>query len=851
MLGIEQEKLLRRMFKRRDRRIGDGDLAAGAAGFGVVVSGTAGSGIILLSLLLAVGPARADCQPNPPASGQTVTCTGTATGFQAGADAINVTIVPGATVQDNGSYAIQVNGNNTGVANNGTVSASASGTIGIGSYGDNGSITNTSFGLIKVGNSAVGIGLYGSGITVANAGTITVGTGTSASGIDVLNGGDDTITNSGTISAASGANGIVAFAGANTITNSGTISIGDQGYGIYAFNPDTITNSGQITVGSSGFGVHVEANSTIVNVGTIQAGLNGIGVGIGNSNTTEPAGSNKVVNNGSVQVGDGGIGIGIGIAGFTSNGYVEVNNSNDNFIVNNGTITAGATTASGLAFGLPAAGIALFGSGNTISNYGTIAVGNDAAGIAVQGSSNSVTNYGTITASATVSGLAAGIDLSGSGNIVANNGKITVGSGAVGIVAGNGNLITNSGLIVAGANGFTIGTCGGCVPSINNAPSTNNTVVNNGTLDGSIFLVGSGNAFTNAGLISITDSGTAVGATHRIDGTFMQTAAGTLALRVTSAGVGDSLLVNGPATLGGTLRAVMQPGNYGSSTTYLGVVTSTNPITTTFAQTVAVSATGAPLLFFAANAIYNPTSVDLTLSRVGFGAVAGETQNERAIGNALDAAYSATLTGNAAVFFGKLLAASSVRVFDQLSGEGSSGTQQTAFRAGDLFLSTLMDQTTQWRSTGVAGVAGSAPLGYAIASADPIFKAPVTPVDEFGWRLWGAGFGDTERLTGDANVGSASLSGQAAGSGFGADHQVNPDIRIGFGVGASSSSFSVPDRSTTGQLEGGHMGVYGVTWLADLYAAGVLTYTHFDNQTMRTIDAFGLVEAAKGRLQQQ
>jgi uncharacterized membrane protein YfcA len=46
---------LRRMLRRRDVKIGDTGLAAGAVGYGVVVGGTSGSGVILLSLLMAAG----------------------------------------------------------------------------------------------------------------------------------------------------------------------------------------------------------------------------------------------------------------------------------------------------------------------------------------------------------------------------------------------------------------------------------------------------------------------------------------------------------------------------------------------------------------------------------------------------------------------------------------------------------------------------------------------------------------------------------------------------------------------------------------------------------------------------
>ena len=46
---------LRRLLKRRDVRISNAGLGFGAVGYGVVVGGTSGSGVILLSLLMAAG----------------------------------------------------------------------------------------------------------------------------------------------------------------------------------------------------------------------------------------------------------------------------------------------------------------------------------------------------------------------------------------------------------------------------------------------------------------------------------------------------------------------------------------------------------------------------------------------------------------------------------------------------------------------------------------------------------------------------------------------------------------------------------------------------------------------------
>jgi hypothetical protein len=46
---------LRRLLRHRGFKVGDGGLAVGALGYGLVVGGTAGSGVILLSLLMAAG----------------------------------------------------------------------------------------------------------------------------------------------------------------------------------------------------------------------------------------------------------------------------------------------------------------------------------------------------------------------------------------------------------------------------------------------------------------------------------------------------------------------------------------------------------------------------------------------------------------------------------------------------------------------------------------------------------------------------------------------------------------------------------------------------------------------------
>src|SRR6202023_4120170 len=56
--------------------------------------------------------------------------------------------------------------------------------------------------------------------------------------------------------------------------------------------------------------------------------------------------------------------------------------------------------------------------------------------------------------------------------------------------------------------------------------------------------------------------------------------------------------------------------------------------------------------------------------------------------------------------------------------------------------------------------------------------------------------------------------------------------------------FSVPDRTTSGDVVGGHMGAYGVATWGALYAAGVVSYSRLDNWTTRTIAGVGPTETA-------
>ncbi|MGY8680477.1 autotransporter domain-containing protein [Bradyrhizobium sp. UFLA05-153] len=580
------------------------------------------------------------------------------------------------------------------------------------------------------------------------------------------------------------------------------------GIGINLNNGNTAINNGALSVGDSATGMSGNDNNSFINAGTITIGKQSYAIVVlGNNNTVSNTGA---INSTAISRG------------------IELDGTG-NSATNSGTITLTGTNSVGITSG----------TGNTILNSGTITVGGggtDGIGVYLTDGSN-FANTGTINAAGNATyfmgGL--GVAVAGNGNTVTNSGTI-VASGTSGTAVsffGTGNTVVNNGTIKGGANGFSLSSFG----------TTGNTITNNGKLDGAISFLGPGNSnsLINNGLITITDPATALAPDNfGFNGAVTQTAQGTLALRVDGTGLHDGLSA-GQVKLDGTLRAVLQSGLYQQTTTYTNVVQGTS-VGGQFANVTSSSA------FFTAAATYNASSVDLTLTRQGFGAVAGETANQRAVGNALEAGYSPSLTGAAATLYSQLLPAGSLGVLDKLSGEGTSGTLNTAFAAGALFGQTMDGQMDAWRTGHRGDVTGAGALGYAAesptTSAFNALKAP--PLAQPQWNVWASGFGAGQSLSGNATVGSAGFNDRVAGGAVGVDHLLNPDLLVGIAAGGSSATFNVDDRATSGRVDGAHVGAYAMQRFGATYVSAQLAYSHFNNATTRTITGIGTDETAKG-----
>src|SRR5262249_27221953 len=129
-----------------------------------------------------------------------------------------------------------------------------------------------------------------------------------------------------------------------------------------------------------------------------------------------------------------------------------------------------------------------------------------------------------------------------------------------------------------------------------------------------------------------------------------------------------------------------------------------------------------------------------------------------------------TNVGGSATLAGTVLTGVNLgNALSQLSGEAATGAQQAAFQLTNQFLGIMLDPFVD-----VAGTGGPA-LGFAprreelpddIALAyAKLLKAPPKPASfDERWTVWGAGYGGSNRTSGDpAVVGSHDLAARTAG----------------------------------------------------------------------------------------
>jgi autotransporter-associated beta strand protein len=718
---------------------------------------------------------------------------------------------------------------NSSTAGNATVTMSNVLFPGAVEFHDTSTAGNGNFAII--GSSGAGLGTL-TFFDTSTAGNATIannpGSGSGGSTIFGILGGTDT-SNAGTAHITNNNLGSTSFlantSAANaTITNNngGNTNFQDQST---AGSATIINNNG----GTTTFGV------PIVGIDTATAGSANITNNSGGSTeflAATTAGNATILNNsgGFLQFGDSGGGTGTATAGNST-------------ITNNGTTSFNASTTAG-------------SSTITTNSGGNVFFFDTSTG----GSARFITNAG---GSFDMSGLSSAGMTAGS---IEGAGSYVL--GAKNLAAGNNNLSTIVSGVISGIGGSLTKVGAGTLTLSGVNTYTGATTVNAGTLivDGSIAAsslttVNAGATLAGIGTVGSTAiaggtlaPGSAAGSAFgplAVQGNLSFTAASTYMIQVSPANAGRTN-VSGTATLGGaTVNAVFLQGSYVNR--QYTILNATGGVSGTFnpAVTSNMANIQSTLSYDAHDAFLNielkfvpPPGVTLSV-------------NQQNVANAVTNFFNST--GSIPAAFAGLNAAG----LTIASGELGTGVIQSSIKADDLFLDLLLDPSVAGRAGGFASGGGASQFAaddeasaytakrkaspserdaYAMATKAPLLSAQ--PVNR--WSVWGAAYGGSESIAGNAVVGSQDTTARVWGVVAGADYKVSPDTLLGFAVAGGGTSFTLANALGRGSSDLFQAGAFGRHNFGPAYISAALAYGWHDVTTNRTVALAG-IDQLQGR----
>ncbi len=673
-------------------------------------------------------------------------------------------------------------------------------------------------GLTKVGTGMLtlsGASTY-SGATAVNAGTLQAGAANAFSASSAF-----TVAGGATLDLASFDQTIGSLAGGGSVTlGSATLTTGTD-------NTST-TFSGTM----SGIG-----GLTKVGAGTLT--LSGANIYFGG--TTINAGTLAVSADNNLGNGSGTLALGGGtlqyLSGFTSNRAVTLNAGGGIFDTNGNNSTLGGTLSGiGGLTKIGAGTLTLSGAnsyfGGTTINAGTLAVsadnnlGNGSGALAFGGGTLQYLAGFTSTRAVTLN--------SGGGIFDTNGNNATLG----GTLSGIGGLtkIGAGTLTLSGTNTYSGTTTINAGTLIVNGAIANSAV----TVNSGAILAGTG----TVGATTINSGGTfAPGnspGTMTVQGNLAFQSGALYLVQVNpSTASSASLTAGGSATLAGTVNAVFASGGYVARIyTILSAAGGLGGAFSSLTTSNLPAGFAAFLSYTATDAILNLTA---TLGQpsgpsgpgaLGTGALSG---NQRNVANALNTFFNngGTLPPAFVTIFG-LTGRNLANALTLLSGEAATGGQQGAFALTTQFLGIMLDPFVDGRSgIGGGGVIGFAPEreplpdDIALAYAK-LLKAPPKPASfEQRWSVWGAGYGGSNRTTGDpAVVGSHDLAARTAGGTAGLDYHLSRDSVVGFALAGGGTDWSLAQGLGGGKSDAFQAGVYGATRWGPAYLAAAFAFTN-------------------------
>ncbi len=634
-------------------------------------------------------------------------------------------------------------------------------------------------------------------------------------------------------------------------------------------------NGGNVTVVNNGL-VQINANNSIGIMAQSVGGGGGtagsalgvavVPVAIGGQNSVSGTGGDvSVTNTGSIIIdGDNSVGIFAQSVG-GGGGLVQPGGGASSLALLNGGIgTGGIVTINNTAGSITVTGansIALY-SQSVGGGGGAVGLASDPPGqkgaFLFSGSSGGFGAASLTTINQTGNLIAHGVNSialtaqsdapDGDGNIIVNilNGAtpshIEGGSGqgaGVYILNGADNQLNNDGIIttVLGVDGFAV-----------RADTGNDNIDNFGTIIGSVDLgagansfynevdavfnsgvtvfLGAGNLLTNEGLLSPGDCEHVL--TTDLTGNFVQTANGTyLADLDLKNQITDRLNVSGTADVSGTIAVnlvdpLTAPG-YALPGQHTNVLISAAGGLTHSGITLQAPDTAVSTY----SLLYPPNGTDIDLGYVIDYSPSGLTPNQHSVGSAINqiqlAQISPAFRPVATALFFQPDVATLGRIYDSLSGEGTSALQQAGFVADDIFLKTIAHRKEFWLSNDSHDVYGNSLLS---TTGGPRGASR-------NWRAWITGNSSKGTLDGDRIVGSAKANDSGDGFVLGIDEQLSSSWLIGVAGGYGRMSFNVHDRETNGHVDAWHIAGYGAMRQDHFYLTGTLAYDYFNNKELR------------------